>query len=639
MARIPTPALRGQEVGSVQSQFTPTPFQNLNPDADVFGAGQARALGQVSAGLSAAADGLIKQAKEDDNSVLLATQNGSMAFTQNLVNNPIDGLLTLQKNNAVGASKKGLDAYASWKASVPQASTASGRAAQAAYFGQQEAQLYQTVSGHERTQRVEVRKEEYGTVIANAMQAMATNSLNPKALADNEELIRASTIRLSDTGGSSKEAAAEAAEKAVSDAYSGVLYRMIGNRHSEQARALHTELLLAGKLQPSKENTALATALDKVEAEEAGMKLGLKALAKHRDNPDKAAEWIARQPVSQEVKAAALTSMDQQNARVIRAESQQLSRIAREQGLIASNGGDLDEAAMARLPGAQQNAIRALRDRAENPDQTTDKPAFSAYMRLTPVERGNMSEEDYVEKFYSKFSNKDQRNADVLYSAGKVSVGTAESSILRGKIAQQTDAQKAAGVYFEKQMEDLIVSLKFGPSASQQAKRSILEAALRSQFVVNNEATPQSSTDVDSFLNNAMRKFGTDGVYIGTLEFGRKLPDGTLPGNLSQVPRSLLSDMAMSYARSHNLKPDDALDPKDVAAWMDQRFFVSATTEAVPTRARDQIITQIRIERRKKNLSESLIAAPVAPADIRKRWMLYRLSQFVGGTHPPLKKK
>ena len=109
MARIPTPALRGQEVGSVQSQFTPTPFQNLNPDADVFGAGQARAMKEVSAGLSAAADGLIKQAKEDDNSALLATQSGSMAFIQNLVNNPIDGLLTLQKNNAVGASKKGLD--------------------------------------------------------------------------------------------------------------------------------------------------------------------------------------------------------------------------------------------------------------------------------------------------------------------------------------------------------------------------------------------------------------------------------------------------------------------------------------------------------------------------------------------------
>lgn len=65
MARIPTPALRGQEVGSVQSQFTPTPFQNLNPDADVFGAGQARALGQASAGLDALSTGITKQAEID----------------------------------------------------------------------------------------------------------------------------------------------------------------------------------------------------------------------------------------------------------------------------------------------------------------------------------------------------------------------------------------------------------------------------------------------------------------------------------------------------------------------------------------------------------------------------------------------
>ena len=508
---IPTPALRGQEVGSVQSQFTPTPFQKLNPDADVFGAGKARMLQQASAGLSAAADGLIKEAKDDDNSALLATQNGSMAFTQNLVNNPVDGLLTRQKGNAVGASKEALDVYATWKASVPQASTASGRDAQAVYFGQQEAQLYQTISGHERTQRVEVRKEEYGTVIANSMQAMSTNYLNPQALADNEELIRATTIRLADTSGSSKEAAAEAAEKAVSDAYSGVLYRMIGNKDNEQARALHTELLRTDKLQPSKENTALATALDKVEADAAGMKLGFEAQAKHPDDPAEAAGWIAGQPVSQEVKAAALTSMDQQNARVIRAEGQQLSRIAKEQGEIASKGGDLNGAALARLAGNTQAAIIALRDRALNPDQLTDKPAFSAYMRLTPTQRGALTEEDYVTQFYSKFNNKDQRNADGLYSAGKVSVGIAEGSLLRGNITQQTDAQKAAGVYFERQVADIIVSLKFGTSPAQQAKKSLLEAALRSQFVVNNEAAPQSVKDVDSFLNNAMRKFGTDG--------------------------------------------------------------------------------------------------------------------------------
>ncbi len=65
MARIPTPAQRGQAVGSVQSQFTPTPFQNLNPDADVFGAGQARTLGQVSKGLGAASSDLLAEAETE----------------------------------------------------------------------------------------------------------------------------------------------------------------------------------------------------------------------------------------------------------------------------------------------------------------------------------------------------------------------------------------------------------------------------------------------------------------------------------------------------------------------------------------------------------------------------------------------
>ena len=65
-SRIPTPALRGQEVGSVQSQFTPTPFQNLNPGVDVFGAGQGRALQEASAGLGAITTGLTEFAEGED---------------------------------------------------------------------------------------------------------------------------------------------------------------------------------------------------------------------------------------------------------------------------------------------------------------------------------------------------------------------------------------------------------------------------------------------------------------------------------------------------------------------------------------------------------------------------------------------
>ena len=70
MARIPTPAQRGQAVGSVQSQFTPTPFQNLNPDADVFGAGQARVWGQAAKGLGALSADITKEVAADDSTEL-----------------------------------------------------------------------------------------------------------------------------------------------------------------------------------------------------------------------------------------------------------------------------------------------------------------------------------------------------------------------------------------------------------------------------------------------------------------------------------------------------------------------------------------------------------------------------------------
>jgi hypothetical protein len=144
---------------------------------------------------------------------------------------------------------------------------------------------------------------------------------------------------------------------------------------------------------------------------------------------------------------------------------------------------------------------------------------------------------------------------------------------------------------------------------------------------------------IDNFLNGAMREFGNDGMYIGTLEVrGRDLPEETLPGNLQKVPFQLRSDMALSYARSHKLKPDDDLDPKKVEAWMDQKFFVGGVNilqKAVPPVFVQNIITQIRNERRTQGLTEQLIAAPVAPSDIRKRWVLYEFNKFVGGTHSP----
>ena len=83
MARIPTPAQRGQEVGSVQSQFTPTPFQNLNPDADVFGAGQARALGQAAKGLGALSADITKEVEADDKLELMKFESAANVLELN----------------------------------------------------------------------------------------------------------------------------------------------------------------------------------------------------------------------------------------------------------------------------------------------------------------------------------------------------------------------------------------------------------------------------------------------------------------------------------------------------------------------------------------------------------------------------
>ena len=66
MARIPTPALPGQEVGSVRGRAVAQPFQNLQTSADMFGAAQGRALQQVGQGLGQLSSELTAQAKTDD---------------------------------------------------------------------------------------------------------------------------------------------------------------------------------------------------------------------------------------------------------------------------------------------------------------------------------------------------------------------------------------------------------------------------------------------------------------------------------------------------------------------------------------------------------------------------------------------
>ena len=110
MARIPTPAQRGQAVGSVQSQFTPTPFQNLNPDADVFGAGQARALGQAAKGLGSLSSDVMKEVESDDKLALtkFETEVQSHQITENA---RIASLVGQEKQDAAAAAPTAFKAF------------------------------------------------------------------------------------------------------------------------------------------------------------------------------------------------------------------------------------------------------------------------------------------------------------------------------------------------------------------------------------------------------------------------------------------------------------------------------------------------------------------------------------------------
>ena len=80
MARIPAPAQRGQAVGSVQSQFTATPFQRLNPDADVFGASQGRLAAQVGKGATDIGAVITQGMEDDDNVELMKLQTSVDQF-------------------------------------------------------------------------------------------------------------------------------------------------------------------------------------------------------------------------------------------------------------------------------------------------------------------------------------------------------------------------------------------------------------------------------------------------------------------------------------------------------------------------------------------------------------------------------
>jgi hypothetical protein len=235
MARIPTPALRGQEVGSVQSQFTPTPFQNLNPDADVFGAGQARAMKQASAGLDALSTGITKQAEEDDTLTLLTTQEQSGAFEIEVVNET----LNLKQGNAIGASEAAMKRFAAYEASIKPASTQAGRLAQQRHLLQLKSSIASRSASHESTEVFKFKAGKVAGAIGTAQNRAGLNWNNPDIIKQSIEVVTAQTGNLADMNGVTDPEARSLAIKAeVSKTYMSALRGAVAAEDSVEAKKL-----------------------------------------------------------------------------------------------------------------------------------------------------------------------------------------------------------------------------------------------------------------------------------------------------------------------------------------------------------------------------------------------------------------
>ena len=235
MARIPTPAQRGQEVGSVQSQFTPTPFQNLNPDADVFGAGQARAMKQASAGLDALSTSITKQAEEDDTLTLLTTQEQSGAFEIEVVNET----LNQKQGNAIGASERAMERFAAYEASIKPASTQAGRLAQQRHLLQLKSSIASRSASHERDEVFKFKAGKVAGSIGTAQNRAGLNWNNPDIIKQSIEVVTAQTGNLADMKGVTDPEARSLAIKAeVSKAYMSALRGAVAGQDYTTAKKL-----------------------------------------------------------------------------------------------------------------------------------------------------------------------------------------------------------------------------------------------------------------------------------------------------------------------------------------------------------------------------------------------------------------
>jgi hypothetical protein len=198
MARIPTPALPGQEVGSVRGRVVAQPFQNLQTSADMFGAAQGRALQQASKAMDAFADGLLKSAEQDDTTALLETQAASSEFETDLMNNAETGVLSRKLKGAQGASKDAMSAFDNWAASQPAATTTAGRAAQMQFFNKMKASILKRAAAHERVEVNKYKASQLTTIIGNSQTRMADLYNDDATLSNERKSIEASAGNYAD---------------------------------------------------------------------------------------------------------------------------------------------------------------------------------------------------------------------------------------------------------------------------------------------------------------------------------------------------------------------------------------------------------------------------------------------------------
>ena len=193
---IPTPAQRGQAVGTVESQFTATPFQNLNPSPEVFGDG-GKSMDRASAGLNSFGTFMKGKAEDDDASALLDTQLSSNEFELKA----IDGIYAAKGDNAAGATQRAMSDFDTYTSTVPAPATEAGKLAQKRFLFTLKRALAGKAAAHERAETYKAKTGKIAAVIGNSQNNAAIFWRDSTALNTAVGVTRAQTGNLADMNG------------------------------------------------------------------------------------------------------------------------------------------------------------------------------------------------------------------------------------------------------------------------------------------------------------------------------------------------------------------------------------------------------------------------------------------------------